>query len=117
MHPRSPKLLDDVRQSCAWIEEDIHGMSFAGYEADRRVRQVVERNLTIIGETLGRLDRIDAETANRIINLRQIIGLRHRLAHGYDDDIDNPTIWRTVTIAVPMLRLEVERLLDDSSTF
>jgi uncharacterized protein with HEPN domain len=108
-------LLEDIRQSCVWIEKDIRGLSSADYETNRRVCQIVERNLIIIGEAMSRLDRADPETATRITDFQLIIGLRHRLAHGYDEDIDDPTIWRTVTIAIPILQAEVESLIDEGT--
>jgi uncharacterized protein with HEPN domain len=76
------------------------------------VRDAVERNLTIIGEALSRLERVDSETAHQISGFRRIIGLRHRLAHGYDEDIDDSRIWDTVIHSIPDLLGEINALLD-----
>jgi len=111
MHPKSPKLLDDVMRSCHYFTEDTRGKTLANYLDDRRLRQVVERNLGMIGEALYRLRTIDPETAERIANVHQIIGLRNRLAHGYDDEIDDALIWRTVQESIPIPLSETESLL------
>jgi len=110
MHPKSPKLLEDVVRSCDYIADDTAGESLDTYLERRRVRQLVERNLEIIGESLIRLRATDPETANLISNAHRIIGLRNRLAHGYDEEIDDAQIWAITQSSVPILR-EVIHLL------
>lgn len=116
MHPKSPKWLDDVVRACQRIGEYTEGFGQEDYEGDRLVRDAVERNLTIVGEALYRLLRVDPQTASRITDLHQIVALRHRLAHGYDDDIDDARIWTTIREFVPALRAEAERLLDEAES-
>lgn len=111
MHPKSPKLLDDVVRSCRFIEEDTAGMSLDDYLKSRVVRQAVERNLEIIGEAAIRLRSVDPMTAREITDIHQIIGLRHRLAHGYDDEVDDRIVWQSVQASVPVLRSETATLL------
>ncbi len=65
MQPRSPKLLEDIRDA-AFISEVAKGKSLADYGADRVLRQAIERNFEIIGEAIKRLAKHDAETAARI---------------------------------------------------
>ncbi len=113
MHPKSPKLLDDVVRSCQYIVEDTEGETLDTYINDRRLRQVVERNLEIIGEALGRLRAADPDTAARITDLYRIIGLRNRLAHGYDEEIDDALVWRAVQESLPVLRAEAATLLPE----
>lgn len=107
----SPKLPDDVVRSCQFIAEDTEGETLDTYLHDRRLRQVVERNHEIIGEALVRLRMADPDAAPRITDLHQIIGLRNRLAHGYDDDIDDTLVWRAVQKSIPVLRAKAELLL------
>lgn len=113
MHPKSPKLLDDVVRSCQFIAEDTAGETLDTYLHHRQVRQAVERNLEIIGEALVRLRTADPDTAARITNLHRIIGLRNRLAHGYDEEIDDTLVWRAVQESLPVLRAEAGVLLPD----
>ena len=116
MHPKSPKWLDDVVRACQRIETYTAGLEQDGYEDDRLVRDAVERNLMIIGEALYRLAQVDPHTAARVSNLHQIVAVRHRLAHGYDDDIDDARIWTIIREFVPPLRTEVERLLEEAES-
>ncbi len=111
MHPKSPKWLDDVARSCRFIAEDTAGATLESYLHHRQMRQVVERNLGIIGEALSRLRAADPATAAKITDVHRIIGLRNRLAHGYDDEIEDALIWCAVQESLPVLRAEVELLL------
>ena len=86
-------------------------MSLDDYLKNRVVRQAVERNLAIIGEAANRLRELDPETSHEITDIHQIIGLRNRLTHGYDDEIDDRLVWQTVQSSVPELRDQVETLL------
>jgi uncharacterized protein with HEPN domain len=104
-------LLDDIVRSCEFILEHTSRMSLDEYFQNRLIRYAVERNLTIIGEAAFRLRAADPETANEITDIHQIIGLRNRLAHGYDDEVDDGLVWQTVQSSVPELRDEVARLL------
>ncbi|MBA2289602.1 MAG: DUF86 domain-containing protein [Chloroflexia bacterium] len=83
------------------------------YLRDRRMRQVVERNLEIIGEALFRLRKTDPVTAASITDVHQMIGLRNRLAHGYDQEIDDAIVWRAVQESLPVLRADAEMLLPE----
>jgi len=75
------------------------------------MRQAVERNLEIIGEALSRLRKVDPDTAAKISDMHRIIGLRNRLAHGYDDEIEDALVWRAIQESIPVLQADVERLL------
>ena len=44
----------------------------------------VERQLTIVGEGLNRLIKIEPAMASAITDARQIIAFRNILVHGYD---------------------------------
>jgi uncharacterized protein with HEPN domain len=113
MHPKSPKLLEDIERSCRYIIEDTAGMPVEAYLQQRLVRQAVERNLEIIGEALGRLRDSDPGTTVGISDVHRIIGLRNRLAHGYDDEIDDALIWQVTQESVPGLRDEIAHLLSE----
>lgn len=82
--------------------------SFAIYEANKQLRRSVERELEIIGEAVGKILQIDPNCP--IDNARQIVGLRNRVIHAYDN-IDNGTIWGIVINHLPTLKRDVEKLL------
>ena len=70
--------------------------------------------MEIIGEALGRLRDSDPETASQIADIHRIIGLRNRLAHGYDDEIEDALIWQVTQESVPKLQDRVGTLLGDA---
>jgi uncharacterized protein with HEPN domain len=113
MHPKSPKLLDDVSRSCQFIADDTAGETLETYLRDRRLRRAVERNLEIVGEALVRLRTVEPDTAAQITGLHRIIGLRNRLAHDYDEEIDDTLVWRAVQDSVPALHAEAKLLLPE----
>ena len=110
MHPRSPKLLEDIRDAAAFIREVTQGKALGDYQHDRMLRQAVERNFEIIGEALKRLARHDPQTASGIGDHRQIIAFRNILIHGYDL-VDHALVWSTIETQVPALLRDVETLL------
>ena len=113
MRHKVPGLLVDIRDAARYIAEDTAGHSFESFRADRRVRQVVERNFEIIGEALRRLSRDDPVLAGRITAYQRVIGLRNALIHGYDV-INYPTVWHTIQESLPLLRAEVDLLLREA---
>ena len=81
MQPKTPKLLEDIRDAAAFI-----------------------------GEAMKRLARHDAEVIARIGNHRQIIAFRNMLIHGYDL-VDHGLVWSTIENQVPALLRDVNVLL------
>jgi uncharacterized protein with HEPN domain len=113
MHPKSPKLLADIRASCEFISGVAQGMDLGAYEADALRRAAVERHLEIIGEAMGRLARVDPSTAELIPDHPQIVAFRNLLIHGYDL-VDHAQVWNVITHDVPALRDLVGRLLAEA---
>jgi uncharacterized protein with HEPN domain len=114
MRPDTLGLLEDIRDAAQFIADDTAGMTFEAFERDRRTRQLVERNVEIIGEAVSRLRRHDPTLVARITAHNQIVGLRNALIHGYDV-IDYPIVWRAVHESLPVLRAEVDRLLREAT--
>jgi len=114
MHPKSPKLLEDIQKTCIFLSENVEGESISSYLGDRRLRFSTERSLEIIGEALLRLRRIDPETLSRITNHQEIFGIRNRLAHGYDEEINDAVILKAIASSVPVLQSDVTRLLSEA---
>jgi uncharacterized protein with HEPN domain len=101
MQPKSPKLLEDIRDAAAFILEVAEGVTLDVYRRDRRLRNAVERNFEIIGEAIKRLAQIDRQTADRIGDYRQIIAFRNILIHGYDL-VDHALVWSAIENQVPL---------------
>jgi uncharacterized protein with HEPN domain len=66
------------------IEADTAGVDFDGFVADRRVRQLVERNLEIISEASRRIPD-DLKAAEEDVPWREIAGIGNVLRHDYGE--------------------------------
>ena len=110
MQPKTPKLLEDVRDAAAFIAEISRGKALQDYERERLLRQAIERNFEIIGEAMNRLAQHDPEVAARISKHRRIIDFRNLLIHGYDL-IDHRIVWSTIAEELPVLLAQVQALL------
>ena len=90
MRLEARKYLADIQGAAERIARVCHGKSFEQYRADEMLRSAVERQLSVLGEALSRLDKESPEVAARIPDHRKIIGFRNILVHGYasvDDKI------------------------------
>jgi uncharacterized protein with HEPN domain len=103
------KFLFDIQESIESIEKFLGDKrDFNVYMADKMMRRAVEREFEIIGEAMGRIDKLDS-TIN-ISSKRQIISMRNRVIHGYDK-IDDEIIWGTIVRHLPTLKIEIGNLL------
>jgi uncharacterized protein with HEPN domain len=81
--------------------------------SDDEKRDAVERRLGIIGEALHRAEILEPALAKQLPELRQIVGLRNRVVHGYDA-VDNVIIWDAVQTRLPSLTARLADLLAES---
>ena len=111
MHPRAPKLLEDIRNAADFVKTAMQGVALEQFKQDRLLRQAVERNFEIIGEAVRRLEKDDSDTAARIADYRRIIAFRNVLIHGYDV-IDPAIVWSAVSDDLAPLLRDVQALLE-----
>jgi uncharacterized protein with HEPN domain len=104
------KRLEDARLACVRIADFVSGVARNEFIASDLLRSAVERQVEIIGESLGRAAAGDSEVETRIPQLRKIVGMRNRLIHGYDE-VDYNIVWDVITNHVPQLRRELEAVL------
>ncbi len=104
------KHLDDMRRACRLLAEFVAGKTFADYSADALLRSAVERQLTIVGEALNRLKKIDPTAASSITDARQIIAFRNILVHGYDV-VKDEVVWGILETDLSALIRDVDALL------
>jgi len=104
------KYLSDMLDACRFLIEFTVGENMERYIRDRVFRRVVERELTIIGEAMMQLKRIDPSTAERIDDHERIIRFRHVLVHGYHI-IEPDIVWHVVTDGLPALRRDLEAIM------
>jgi uncharacterized protein with HEPN domain len=50
-------LLQDIIDAIGYIQEFTKGISFDKYQADLKTKHAVERNFSIIGEAVARIDK------------------------------------------------------------
>ena len=81
---------------------------FSIYQKDLRTKRAVERNIEIIGEAMNRI--LKQNNVIQITDSRKIIAVRNRIIHGYDS-VSDDIIWGIVVKQLPILRIEVEKLL------
>jgi uncharacterized protein with HEPN domain len=110
MNPTARSNLEDVLDSCRFIQSTCATRSFNDYEKDRLFRRAIEREFEIVGEALKRIRDEDVETFESIAHAQSIVGFRNRLAHGYDS-IDDAIVWGVISGHLPLLLAEVELAL------
>ncbi len=111
MDNRYNKLLYDIIEAITKINNFVGQPSlFEIYESNIMLQDAVERNLEIIGEATKRLLEFYPET--KITNARRIVNTRNKISHGYDE-IENAEIWNIIINHLPVLKNEVEKLLNE----
>ena len=82
--PRDPRaFLWDVRQAADNVAVFVRGKTVEDFARDELLQSAVERQLEIIGEALSQLAKAVPDLAAQVPHLRQIVGLRNILIHGY----------------------------------
>jgi len=106
---RDPQIrADDVLRGIANIEADTAGLDFEGFVADRRVRQLVERNLEIISEASRRIpDRLKATEPD--VPWREIAGIGNVLRHDYGE-VQPEILWGVCAHRLAALKAAVQRI-------
>lgn len=106
MTDKEKKYLSDILQSIHHILSFIEGVqSFEQYKKDFLVKGAVERHLGIVGEALNKFRK--ESPSKTFENAQQIISLRNRLIHSYDN-VDDRIIWNIVRKYLVPFQKEVE---------
>jgi uncharacterized protein with HEPN domain len=102
--------LSDIIHSIELIEGFTKDLkSYTEYEKDLKTKGAVERHLGIIGEAVNKF--LKESEANELQNASQIISLRNRLIHSYDN-IDDSIIWSILTRHLRPLKDEVKKRIE-----
>lgn len=110
MTEKERKFLSDITNSIELIENFTSGIkSFAEYSKDLKTKGAVERHLGIIGEAVNKF--LKESDANELKNASQIISLRNRLIHSYDN-VDDSIIWSIVTRHLKPLKEEITKKIE-----
>lgn len=110
MNNKYYKFLYDIRESIHNIEKYVpEPRIFENYNTNNLLQHAVERNLEIIGEAVKNLLEIQPDIT--ISHARKIVNTRNKISHGYDE-IENAEIWNIIINYLPLLKNEVEGLLN-----
>ncbi len=110
MTEKEKKFLSDIINSIDLIENFTKDLkSFAEYEKDPKTKGAVERHLGIIGEAVNKF--LKESTINDLKSASQIISLRNRLIHSYDN-VDDSIIWSIVTRHLRPLKDDVNKKIE-----
>ncbi|MDR1729795.1 MAG: DUF86 domain-containing protein [Prevotellaceae bacterium] len=104
------KYLFDILEAVLSIESYLgEKRDFNIYLNNKMLRRAVEREFEIIGEAMNRLDKL--ASGIQISSKSQIISMRNRVIHGYDK-IDDGIVWGIIVRHLPVLKKEIEALLN-----
>ena len=97
-------MLDAAREAAQMAQ----GKTRADLDTDRPLNLSLVRLLEIVGEAASRVP-IGERTRYSGIPWAQIVGLRNRLIHGYDN-VDFDILWEIVIHELPLLIAELEKI-------
>ena len=110
MRLEARKYLRDIQVAAERIERFTRGRRFEQYLADEMLRSAVERQFSIIGEALSRLDKDSPDVAAAIPDHGRIIAFRNILIHGYAA-VDDRIVWGVIENHLASLRNAVDAQL------
>lgn len=113
MRLEAQKYLEDIQIAAERIGRFSKGKRFDDYLSDEMLKAAVERQFTIIGEALARLQKDSPHVANAIPDSRRIVAFRNILIHGYAT-VDDRIVWGVVETYLAALIAAVRALLGKS---
>ena len=106
---RDKQFLLDMLLSAKIAISYIQEKSINDLENNLQLQDAIIRRLLIIGEASNRISDTTQQTLPTI-PWQLIKGMRNRLVHEYDD-IDLNTVWETVQTSLPILIIELEKIV------
>jgi uncharacterized protein with HEPN domain len=107
--PRDRALLLDMLLAARDARSFVIGLDEAGFIDSRLHQNAVIRALEVIGEAAGKVSPA-ARSTIAAIPWREVIGMRHRLIHGYAD-VSLDVVWATVRDELPALIVVLEGVI------
>ena len=99
---------DHILEAITNIETDTAGLDAAGFAADRRVRQLVERNLEIVSEASRRLPDT-LKSGEPDIDWAAVAGIGNILRHDYFRTHPQ-VLWETCGRDLRPLKAAIDRI-------
>jgi len=112
MDEQIEKWLHDIKSAIEEIEDyfTVNEKTFQSFRNNTILKRAIERDLEIIGEAVNRI--LNKEPAIQISNARKIVGARNHIIHSYDN-VSEENIWAIVINHLPLLKTDVEGLLNN----
>ncbi len=110
--PEDEVLLRDMLDYARKAVAAAGGRGRGDLDEDDVLAAALERFVEVVGEAASKVSAGTRATCGAI-PWRQIVGMRNRLVHGYAA-VDHDVIWDVVTVDLPSLIIELERLLGDA---
>jgi uncharacterized protein with HEPN domain len=104
------KWLEDILTEGKDALEFLAGKSQEDYLVDKGLRAMVERKLFVVGEAIAQLRTQFPEVADGLPDVREVVGFRNLLAHGYFA-LDHRRVYDIATASLPPLLKEAESVL------
>lgn len=108
--------LEHIQQAIGRIQRYLQDMDRAGFLANEEKQDAVIRNLEVIGEAAGYIQRHfpDFDTKHPDFPLKAAYGTRNALIHGYFK-VDLDMVWKTVERDLPKLSVQVDKTMQSLS--
>lgn len=90
--------IQDIQKAVEKIERYLKEVGFTTFEKEEMRQDAVIRQLEIIGEATSKLSK-EFATKNPDFPLKEAVGMRNFLIHGYDD-VDLEVVWKTVQVDI-----------------
>jgi uncharacterized protein with HEPN domain len=103
---RLQHMLDYAREAVSMTK----GRKRKDLECERMLELSLIRLIELVGEAAARVSN-EGREENTTIPWPQVVGMRNRLIHGYDQ-VDHDILWDTIEIDMPPLIKELERILE-----
>lgn len=101
--------LEDILRAINDIDDYLGTQrNYFVYQNNKMLRQSIELNLILIGETVNNLTKRNPTLS--LTDARKIVNLRNLIVHTYDD-VDNTIIWSIIVNHLPTLKAEVKALI------
>jgi uncharacterized protein with HEPN domain len=101
--------LYDALSAAKKIELFVRSVDWTAFQANDEKASAVYGQLVILGEACTRLSP-DLRERQNSVPWRQIIGMRNRIIHGYDE-VNWEIVWQVATEHVPALSAQLSLIL------
>ncbi len=110
MEKNNKVYLEDIVEAIRLILEDyVSDINFKEFDQDKKTQDAVIRQIAIIGEAMGKLDKDFVENHSQLPS-KEAVAMRNVLVHDYDW-VDTAEVWRTIEQDLPKLKKMIRKIL------